>query len=420
MESSANEFFLGFSSNHAGAQEIRLYVTTPESTSVNFMVEATGLSFSGVAGRNSSAIVIVPTSLEVDSASDRNKGIHVKAEGDKRINVYGLSYSNRTSDAFLALPCSRLAQDSYEYFAVSASPSPSFQPSVLVVACEDNTEVTIGSSGSVTLNRSQTYLSGSSSDITGTRITSTKPVALFGNHPCAQVPDSADFCDHLTEQIPPTTTWGSSFMAASFLGRSTEDVFRVVASQPSTSFTINCTSSQPVLHSLSNSGSWQEFTIARDSFCSMTATEPVLLMQFALGSSVDKAINGGERGDPLMMMLPPVQQYSNNYVINILTSRFAENYITICVALEDFEPNKIFVDSTNLASSQWNQVCSSSGDCGYITRMMLTTSGDHQIRHEDEDARIGVLVYGQNTANSYGYPAGLKLTPVQCKLQALI
>ena len=416
LESAANEFFLGFSTNFNTAQNLQLFVTTAESSSVNFIVEAAGFSSTGVAVRDSSAVINIPTSLEVGSTSERNKGIHVKAEGDKTINVYGLSYSAQTSDAFLALPCNRLAQDSYEYFAASVPVNDQSLSGVLVVACENNTEISIGSE-SVTLNRLQTYLSQSSSDITGTRITSTKPITLYGNHECATVPSGTNYCDHLTEQIPPTTTWGRSFLVASFLGRNTEDVFRVVASESSTSFTINCTSSQPVTHALNDAGSWQQFTIARDSFCSITATKPVLVMQYALGSTVDEALNGNVRkGDPLMMMLPPVEQYGNNYVINILTSRFSENYITIYVDPEYYQPDLIFVDSANLASSQWTQVYCSSSTCGYITRMQLTTSGDHQVRHQDENARLGVSVYGQNQDNSYGYPAGLRLTPVQCKL----
>ena len=412
MENAGNEFFLGFSSNNPrGSRTLQLFVTTTESSNVNFMVNASGFSFTGVAVHGSSQIVTLPSTLEVVDGSERNKGVFVKAEEDKSIIVYGLSYSAASSDAFLALPCSQLAQDSYEYFAVSFETELASKPAILVVACEDNTEVTVGSN-SFSLDRLKTHLTESSHDLTGTRITSTKPISLFANHECAQVPVGTNYCDHLTEQIPPTTTWGRSFLAASFSGRNTEDIFRVVAAKSSTSVTVNCTTSQPVTYTLSAAGNWQQFTINRNSFCSITASASVLVAQYALGSAADQ-MNGMRIGDPLIMMLPPVEQFSNNYVFNSLQN-FTENYVAIYVAPEYFQTDQIFVDSTNLTSSQWTPVYCSSGICGYITRMQLPTAGDHRLYHLDPDARLGMSVYGWNIDNSYGYPGGLKLTPVQC------
>ena len=108
MESSGNEFFLGFSTNaRENPVTLQLFVTTSESSPVNFLVNTSGFSYRGVASQNSSTNVTLPSSLQVDSVSDRNKGIYVKAEGDKKIVVYGLSYSQDSSDAFLALPCNQ-------------------------------------------------------------------------------------------------------------------------------------------------------------------------------------------------------------------------------------------------------------------------------------------------------------------------
>ena len=420
LDSSANEFFLGFSKNWEGDDRItlQLFVTTTDSNPVNFVVNATGFSYSGIATQNSSTNVTLPSSLQVTTVSETlgNKGIYVKAEGDRKIVVYGLSYQAFTTDAFLALPCNRLPIDEYEYYAVTYPTSfTQFPSAILIVACEDSTVVNTGQSSSITLNRLQTYLITSTNDLTGRRITTNKPIAFFSNHECANVPAGVGFCDHLTEQFPPTSTWGRVFMAASLLGRRSGEIFRIVAAQTPTIVTVNCTTFiQPVTYSLTAAVNWQEFEITPSSFCSITSTAPILVAQFSLGSDLD-AVDEVRNGDPFIMMLPPVEQFSNNYVFNVLPT-FAVNYITVYVAPEYFQSDRIFIDNTTLDSSPWSQIyCSGSITCGYITRVNLTTAGEHRLYHLDQDARVGVSAYGFNQDNSYGYPGGLKLTPVQCE-----
>ena len=312
------------------------------------------------------------------------------------------------------MPCSRLPIDEYEYYAVTY-PSRRWPIYILIVACEDNTIVTTGASASVTLNQQQTYQISSANDLTGIRITTTKPVAFFSNQQCTNIPAGVDACDHLMEQIPPTSTWGQFFLAASLLGRRSGDLLRLVAAQSPTNVTVNCTTFvQPVTYLLTAATNWQEFEIAPSSVCSIRSTVPILVAQFAfIGAGRDGV--GDNLGDPFMMMLPPVEQYSNNYVFNVLPT-FAVNYITIYVAPEFFQPDRIIVDNNNLNNSLWSRVyCSSSIVCGYITRVNLVTAGEHRLYHLDQDARVGVSAYGFNNYNSYGYPGGLKLTPVQCK-----
>ncbi|CAI8023305.1 Sushi domain-containing protein 2, partial [Geodia barretti] len=185
------------------------------------------------------------------------------------------------------------------------------------------------------------------------------------------------------------------------------DLYRILASQSSTSVTVNCSTLSEVLtYNLDTAGSWQEFTTPDKSFCSITSDKPLLVMQFALGNNEDGI------GDPFMMMITPVEQYSNNYVFNVLPE-FEINYITLYVTPEDFQPESIFVDDTNLENSTWVAVYYSSADiCGYITSTSLLP-GEHQLYHADVSSQIGVSAYGFNAFNSYGYPGGLQLEPVQ-------
>ena len=414
MESTANEFYVGFANNHADTlSTLRLFITTPELNPVNFSVTTlTGFNFNGIAIRQSTTTVLLPSTLQVQSNTERNKGIYIKAEGNKRIVVYGLNYQPLTSDAFLALPCERSAVDQYEYYALTYHAS-TWPSNILIVACEDNTTVTTPST-TTTLNRQQTYLIKDTRDLSGTRVVSTKPISFFSGHQCTNIPAGIFACDILTEQVPPTNTWGSFFLGASFLGKSSGALYRVLTASDSTTFTVNCTTmAQPTTYILSTAGSWQQFSALANSFCSIESNNPVLVMEYAKGYDLDRI------GDPLMTMIPPVEQYSNNYVFDVLPE-FGTNYITIYVAPEYFQPEKIFVDDSNLLTNSWTAVyCSTGTLCGYVTRQNLT-AGEHSLYHTDANARVGVSAYGFNRYNSYGYPGGLQLTPILCKYKILL
>ena len=300
MDSSANEFFVGFSRNYIISDiRLSLFVTTSENTPVSFVVAASahGFNFSGMATNNSTTVVNLNNTLQVTSTAERNKGIHIKAEGDRKIGVYGLSYYAYSTDAYLALPCNSLeGLDEYEYYGMSYPNSLNTSESdILLVGCEDNTVITTPST-TFTPNRLETYMI-SSADSTGMRVTSTLPVSFFSNHQITNVPVNTGG-DHITEQIPPTATWGNSFFAASLLGRTSGEIFRVLASKDSTTVTVNCTTFTQVQNfTLSTAGTWQEFMIRPHSFCNIESTAPVLLVQFGLGVQTDGV------GGPFMSMI---------------------------------------------------------------------------------------------------------------------
>ena len=410
MESAANEFFVGFSKNADPSVyesvSLKLFISTPELNPVSFTVVARGFNFSGLATSNSTTKVNLPYKFQVRSnnITERNKGIRIKAEGDNKLSVYGYNTYIATSDAFLALPCNSLALNEYEYYGITYPDGrASFSSDILIVGCENNTIVTTPSS-TIVLNQFETYIL-STSDSTGMRVTSTKPVAFFSNQDCVKISSSSRACDHLTEQMPPTSTWGSSFFVASFMNTTSGDIIRIIAAKNSTTINVNCTTFAQVQYLL-NAGNWRELIILPQSFCNIESSAPIFIAQFAVGSTTRTM------SDPFMMMIPPVEQYSNNYVFNSISGY--TNYITLYVASKYYQPGRIFIDATSQINSEWTTLyCFNSSDiCGYITRVSLP-AGDHRVFHQDTNASVGASVYGFRSADSYGYPAGLKST--QCE-----
>ena len=259
---------------------LRLFITSTEPDPVPITIETLrGFNFTGIVSPNATTTVEIPNTFEVVSSSERDKGIRVSA-GDKRIVIYGLNYHEFTSDAFLALPCDRLPVEQYEYYAISYTSGPLYSH-ILIVSCEDNTVVQIGSAV-VNLNRMQTYFFEDTNDVTGTKVVSNNPIVVYPGHECTNIPNTVPFCDHITEQVPPTVIWGSQFISASFNGRLSGEIYRVLASEDSTTVVVNCsTFSQLQTYDLSSAGSWQEFTTPAMSFCSIDSNKPLLVMEFS-------------------------------------------------------------------------------------------------------------------------------------------
>ena len=365
---------------------------------VPFVVETLlGFEFTGNATNDSTTVVQLNNFYQVLDSNDRKKGIRISS-GDKQISVHGLNYHGAISDAFLALPCPTRILNEYVYYALTYHSTRKSQ--LLFVACEDNTIITIGSHTTIFLNKMETYLFENASDLTGTVAISNNPVSFFSGHPCTNVPTTAPACDHLFEQLPDKSTWGTHFLSASFAGRDSGEIYRVLASEPSTTVTFTCSSlSQPSTYTLPSAGSWEEITTSDDSFCSIVSNNPVLVVQFALGYIID------EIGDPFMAMIPAIAPYSNNYIIPIFP-QFIINFVTIFVLPKDYQPGHIYVDDVSLEHSNWTVIyCPSSIICGYSTYVSLA-AGDHQIRHKNKTATIGVIAYGFDITVAYGYPGG--------------
>src|SRR5262249_16005763 len=150
-------------------------------------------------------------------------------------------------------------------------------------------------------NQGQTYLlrtPTTNTDVTGTIIRSNLPVAVFGSHQCANIPDqTTGFCDHVVEQMTPTNTWGTDFVAMPLATPLLRDTFRFLAATDGTTVNVNGT----VVATL-NRGQFYETIIAAPA--QITSSQPILVAQYANGTSFD-----GVTGDPFMMLVPPIEQF---------------------------------------------------------------------------------------------------------------
>ena len=404
-DNKGTEFVLAFSSNYLAQGNLRLFVAGDTATTGTVAIP--GLTWSQNFSVTPGAItsITVPSSAMVTTTNGKaNRGILLTAAAE--VAVYGLNQRFATTDAFLGLPTDILGTEhivmTYEAL------TPTIGAVLTVVGTADNTTLTItpsvttqgrtaGVAYNVTLNRLEVYqleTDGSGEDLSGTIIQSTQPVAVFSGNECANVPRTRFACDHLVEQIPPTATWGQSFLTRSLATRRAGDVFRIIARDDATEIRID-----GALVTTLDRAKFHEFILPSNSGHLIQATGPAMLMQFSQGSSAD-----GVTSDPFMMMVPPTEQFLTSYTVSTPpTSPVAfRNFINVVVPTADV--GSLLVDGA--APTATFQAI---GTTGFSAAEIAVAAGSHTLSAPNG---LGVYSYGFAFFDSYGYPGGLALDPI--------
>lgn len=386
-DTQGTEFWLGFLSNLSGPQ-LSLFITGQSATTGT--VEISGLSFAQdfTATPGTVTTVAIPAAAANNNGSNATDNLAIHVVAGAEVTVYGLNRVSATTDAFLGLPVDILGT---EYLVMSYGGGAGSL--LAVVAAEDNTSVTVNAPGNIstpTLNRGQRY-QVFGSDLTGTVITSDKPVAVFGGNVCTNVPPGFFACDHLVEQMPPTVTWGTQFVTMPLATRLGGDTFRILASVDGTTVNVNGT----LVATLSR-GQFHESIINGPS--EIVASNPVLVAQYSNGSGFDNVTS-----DPFMMLIPPFEQFLNNYTITTPASGFSGNFVNIVTA--SFALGSIDLDGEPIPAEDFVAI----GSSGFFGAQVPISLGSHNLT---SPFPFGAFVYGFDSFDSYGYPGGASQSPI--------
>ena len=392
-------------------------MTTREGTSVPFTVNYGGLDYSYTAQPGNVTVVDLPKTIEVNEVTEADKGIHVLADVDRPIIVYGFSYHPFTSDGYLALPCTptRDSEGYYVYYAIATKGSLSFPSVILVVGCDNDTEVEVvpsttvtlpsqvggstvvklteGQIHNLTLNAQQSLLiSASDKDISGSKIISNKPLSFFSGSVCSKLSHGA--CDMVIEQFPPTLSWGKTFLTVP-IDSSRGMLYKIISAEDSNTVRIKCGISTPVSVSIDAGNVYELYNTNRD-FCSIEADKPILVTEHNIGCCP---------GDPSMGMVTSVDQATNSYTFLVDNSLSVyTHYVGIAVTPTYYFPSRILIDEMPIANDWTTIYCFDGSVCGYGVVISVST-GEHTITHDDPSGRISVLLFGDTDYGSYAYPA---------------
>jgi hypothetical protein len=405
MDSQGRDFWLAFPGNAAFAGRTLTLLLTGQ-TSTTGQVTIPGMGFTAGFAINPGQVTSVPlpSSAELTALDGvESKGVHITAGAD--VSVHGLSHSAASSGVYLGLPTDILGTN---YLALGYKNTDVVNGSQFVlVAPQDDTTVTIvprsragarlpGVAYTVTLQQGQTYQLRSTesmpADLSGSTITSNRPIAVFGGHACANIPSqTTTFCDYIVEQLPPATTWGKQFMTVPMASRSGGDTFRFLASRNGTQVNVNGS-----LVATLNRGDLHQMSLS--TMAHVTSNEPILVAQYANGTSHDRAA-----GDPSMMLIPPYEQFLASYTVTTPSLDFPVNYINLVAP--NAAVGQITLDGNTVPASAFVAI----GSSGFSGASLTMTLGAHRLA---SPLPFGTFVYGFGTSNGYSYLGGMSLAPI--------
>jgi hypothetical protein len=386
----------------AGATATSGTITWPDTTTTPFTVTPGVVTTVAVPSSTVTATQAMPTDGTVTA------GIHITALAP--VAVYGLTYDIGSSEAFVGLPTPSLGT---RYRAIAYKTTIGSEPGrMIALATEDNTTITVtpnethgartgGTAYTVSLNAGQAYTLAADStgvgaeEITGTLVTSDKPIAAFSGVDCGNIGASA--CDEESQELFPSTEWGTSFVVPRFDTVSGGDPVRVEADTANTVVSVGGT----VVATL-NAGQFYETTTATsgNNALFVTATHPVLVAQFMINNSYGTT---GATGDPSMLLIPPYQQFLSTYTVATPGSGFSYNGINI--AIPTIAISSLTLDGSAVPAGDFAAVPGTT----FSVAQVAVAAGTHNLSASQP---FGAFVYGANNFNSYAYAGGAGLSPV--------
>ena len=378
----------------------------------------------------------LPYGIGVIFQERSNKGIHIRSTNGAKLTV-------RMREALL-LPCARFSSTSYKYFVFSSS-DPFAE--IILVPCEDGLEISYTLPGGTQtpvppLSQYQTFLILYIRDLTGTIITSSGPLSVVISFFCT------------IQQIPPHVVYGQTFFALPLSSpvRHSGDIFRVGSVTDNNVITVTCTqrtaSGSPIntINTTSvtiNTGDYHQLRINNEpglrsndyqwEFCCIETSKPAIVMRYSNRINriyVNKTLIISESDDFFqhITLVPPVTQYSNNYLIPglsttsipFITSRLFISYAIAAKFFNESNNDRInfMVNRTTLfPASQCNNGsggyipihCSNNEVCGYGAFTPIP-AGTVSISYTSPNAALFVSAYDSDSFDIT--TAGYELEPI--------
>jgi hypothetical protein len=224
--------------------------------------------------------------------------------------------------------------------------------------------------------------------LSGTEITSDRPVLVIAGNDCANVPVSFGACDHLEEVMLPLDSWGTTVIAAAP---------RAIAEEPSVIDVISGSDGNRI----TISGLPRAITLDRGENFEMVTTDdlmvqadgPILVSQYLVGAQYFARDPSGALGDPSMGLAPFVEQFRTAYGFTV-PETYSENFAAIVGPMR----GEVLLDGEPIDS--WEPIAGSD----YRVARVPIASGAHTL---DAAEGAGLTLYGLAPYTSYLLPGGL-------------
>ncbi|TFJ96907.1 N-glycosylase/DNA lyase [Platysternon megacephalum] len=395
------EFITVFMQNHLpsyGGKDFRLFITgyTP-GTFVTISVNKAGVRFNVRANLGETTRIQIPEFVALAGSNIFDHTVIVQA--DHEIAILALNYKTYTADTTVVYPVEKLGT---EYYVVTPMGNrDGLNKQFAVVAWKDPTIVEVYLKGAVTF-QGETYRAGtklvisleayqavqlqSHDDLSGTRIVSQNPVAVYSGHVCVAKHTK---CDYVSEQLLPVSVWGTSFIVPPLSFQPNFDLVYVAASQHTR---IDYQSGREKSRRNLVAGQVVTFEITISNPLYISASAGIQVAFFCTGGSKGKIVY-----DPFFLMIPDVSGYCQTY--NIHGQDLFENYAVIVA--KTAETADVTIDAEPLQFTVWRPIPGTA--YSWTTYNLGSGFSNHTI--ENPSSAFGVLSVGIKDKAGYGSTA---------------
>jgi len=360
---------------------------------------------------------------------------------DVPIIVSLLNTLSQSTDSYTAIPTKHLGMDyisvcrpidRYPIMSLNSATSDTIGRAgqFAVIATENATDIeivpsTVTETGRlanvpmyVRLNRGETFLvrarvdTTGRSDLSGSRVRSSKPVGFLSGHLRTSVPTNRVFSkDHLVEMLPSLDKWGKRYATTPFaLVRPQDpDRIRLVAAQDGT--TINYTSPLGPGTIALDEGEYFEASVSVPVL--WESDKPFLVVQF-----MPSRYRPDDNYDPAMVVIPPVEQFVQSAIFQFPTLEINED---LGSAQEFFYYVNIVADSAAIPTLRLNgQLVTTLAPIIQVNRIPGSTLRWAQVRLAQgaysltaDEGTFSGIIYGTSLADSYAHIIGMRYGPLQ-------
>lgn len=405
LDNKGKDFIVSFLFNSLGravSEQVQLHLTGDVATTVTVEYPVNSPTFTTTVNvvPGSVSIVTLPLSASFGWSIDNIGNNSIRAFADQEFVVYMINRRIASTDAALALPIDTMNN---EYLVLDYNPR-FVGAQFNVTAAFDNTTVTItpstsmvgraaGVPFSVIINRGEAYFgrgltTALSNTLTGTIISSDKPVGVTNGNGCTQVPTGVAACDHIFEVAQSVQSWGTRVMVVNLPNRPNGTIYRILASEDDTTITQDGTGIGVL-----NRGEFIETAQIAGSHI-FEANKPIFVGQYMTGQNATNAT----LGDPAMGNMVPSQQYLSDYTFSTVgDNQFAQNFLTVIA--ENADVGSLLLDGILIPAAEFTPINST----GFSSAVVILSQGSHTT---SSSLPHGITVEGYNSYDSYIYPGG--------------
>ncbi len=340
------------------------------------------------------------------------------------------SYSN---DASLLLPSTAMT-NSYRVTGYKGWTAPPIIPGfpttdvmgtqITITATQDDTQVTVrlgpngrvlagggipatNGNGTITLALAKAgdvaelvTEKGDRYDLTGSLVTSTKPIQVIAGMPCVNVPADRGACDHIEETVLPAETLGKHYIVNSpsgprggpvqhwvrFVGNRDNTVLTYAPSRPG-----RCPTTL-------NAGDVVDCELVTQNF-DVQGTQEFAVESLLVGAEALGAQTELNRGDPSLTNFVSVEQFRTKYLFLA-----PDDYDVTFVDIVGEAAADVKIDGAPVPASAFAAIANGLGV--YRVKLGPGKNGAHLL---ESVKPVGIQVVGYGANTSYEYPGGLNL-----------